>query len=213
MNRIKVLIAVHESSFRSSVCNRLVRFDDIEVVAEVTQGECMIQEAARLLPDVILIDLSLPQLDISTSTQCLKEQHPEVKLIALTQNENIDSFFSTLKAGFDNYLTNTVPIREFAEAIRSTYSAQPSSYHSAVMLLMEDYFRHKDKWDRNTLTKRENAVLELLAVNSTDLQIADALGISLGTARGHLQNIKIRLGLHSRVEIIDYAKHSLARVE
>jgi two-component system response regulator NreC len=182
---------------------------DIEIVAEADNGHDAVARARELQPDVVLMDISLPDLDGFEATQQIKHALPKTAVLALTMHESDEYFFKMLQAGASGYVPKKAAPTDLVTAIRTVYEGGVFLYPSLAKSLVRDYMSRATESDERAaldgLTEREQVVLKLIADGLTNQEIADQLTISVKTVERHRANIMGKLNLHSRTELVKYA--------
>ncbi|NDJ51597.1 MAG: response regulator transcription factor [Chloroflexi bacterium] len=200
---IRLLIVDDHAMVRMGMTAILDEFDDLELVAEASNGEDAVQYCDLYQPDVVLMDLMLPGIDGIESTRRILERHPHIRVIAITSLEQDDLVSRALKAGAIGYLMKNVSVNELARAIRSAHTGSPTLAPEAAQALIEAAKRPpQPTYD---LTPREVEVLALMVEGMTNPEIADRLVISRHTVRAHVSNILSKLSVSSRVEAVALA--------
>jgi NarL family two-component system response regulator LiaR len=214
-NPIRVFIAEDHAIVRKGVRNLLSLETDIEVVGEATNGREAVERVSDLDPDVILMDLVMPELDGIQAIQQILVDHPNAKVLVLTSFDTDDKIFPAIKAGALGYLLKDSDPAELVDAIRQV-NAGECSLHPIIArkVLQELNLSPKRTSSAEPLTERELEVLRMVAQGKSNRQIADELVISLGTVRAHLSNILGKLHLASRTQATLYAlREGLASLE
>jgi DNA-binding NarL/FixJ family response regulator len=175
----------------------------LELAAEAGGGREAIELAAAQHPDVILMDLVMPETDGVAAIAAIKRAQPGVRVIALTTFADADLVLGAVQAGADGYLLKDVDVQELARAIRIVHSGQPYLHPEATRHLLQATARPEQPAER--LTSREQEVLALVARGETNRQIADALKISEKTVSVHVSNLLGKLGMASRTQAALYA--------
>jgi two-component system response regulator NreC len=181
---------------------------DIEIVGEADTASDALQKARRVKPDVILMDIGLPDMSGIDATREIKRHLPDAAIVALTIHEDEEYFFKMLEAGASGYVPKRAAPEELLTAIRAAANGQVYLYPSLAKLLVRDYLsggRPEDEKTPSELTTRENEVLPHLAEGESNEAIAMALVISPKTVARHRENIMRKLNLHSRAELVRYA--------
>lgn len=182
---------------------------DLEIIGEAGSASEAINKVSSLRPDVILMDVGLPDLSGIEATRKIKELYPEIKIVALTIHEDEEYFFKMLDAGASGYVPKRAAPDELMTAIRVAASGEVYLYPSLAKLLVKDYLgqtrTEQTEAALDGLTPRESEVLTLLAEDATNSDIGDTLGISPKTVARHRENIMGKLNLHSRTELVKYA--------
>jgi NarL family two-component system response regulator LiaR len=205
-NSIRVLIAEDHAIVRKGVRTLLSLEKDIEVIGEATNGREAVEQVGILNPDVILMDLVMPELDGIQAIQQIKINHPDVKVLVLTSFATDDKIFPAIKAGALGYLLKDSDPADLVTAIRQV-NAGECSLHPIIArkVLQELNLSPKHSTASQSLTEREVEVLRMVAQGKSNRQIAKELVISLGTVRAHLSNILGKLHLASRTQATLYA--------
>ncbi len=181
---------------------------DIEILGEAQSAAEALQIIERLKPDVVLMDIGLPDLSGIDATRELKRRFPSLAIVALTIHEDQEYFFKMLEVGASGYVPKRAAPEELLTAIRTAAQGEVYLYPSLAKLLVRDYLGQPHQEGNpagNVLTEREQEVLTYLAEGSTNPEIAQALVISPKTVERHRENIMRKLNLHSRAELVRYA--------
>jgi two-component system response regulator NreC len=181
---------------------------DIEILAEAGSARDAIEAATRLEPDLILMDIGLPDMSGIDATREIKRVLPKTHVVALTIHEDQEYFFKMLEAGASGYVPKRAAPEELLTAIRTAARGEVYLYPSLAKLLVKDYLGQTHPQPvppENELTSREREVLLHLANGSSNDEIAAALTISSNTVERHRENIMRKLNLHSRAELVRYA--------
>jgi NarL family two-component system response regulator LiaR len=176
---------------------------DMELVGEAGGGREAVEVAAALRPDVVLMDLVMPETDGVAAITLIKRAQPRVRIIALTTFAEADLVLRAVQAGADGYLLKDVDVQELTHAIRTVHGGQPFLHPEATRHLLQATVRPEQPVER--LTGREQSVLALVARGLTNRQIADDLSISEKTVSVHVSNLLGKLGLASRTQAALYA--------
>lgn len=182
---------------------------DFEIVGEADSASEALSKMGRLKPDVVIMDIGLPDISGIEATRELKRIAPECAVVALTIHEDEEYFFKMLEAGASGYVPKRAAPEELVTAIRAAAGGNVYLYPSLAKLLVRDYLSQtphaKYKETVDELTAREQEVLAYLAEGASNAEIAEALGISPKTVARHRENIMAKLNLHSRTELVKYA--------
>lgn len=181
---------------------------DVEIVGEADTAAGALEEARLVKPNVILMDIGLPDMSGIDATREIKKHLPDVAIVALTIHEDEEYFFKMLEAGASGYVPKRAAPEELLTAIRAAANGQVYLYPSLAKLLVRDYIsggRPEQEKTSSELTERENEVLTHLAEGENNEEIAIALVISPKTVARHRENIMRKLNLHSRAELVRYA--------
>lgn len=205
----RLLLVDDHAVVRSGLKMLLSGHSEMEIVGEADSAFGAMQEAERSRPDVILMDIGLPDKTGIEATREIKRRFPDVKIVALTIHEDEEYFFQMLDAGASGYVPKRAAPEELLTAIRAAAAGEVYLYPSLAKLLVNDYLNAErpaeEKLNLDGLTDREHEVLTHLAEGASNDQIADALVISPKTVERHRENIMRKLNLHSRSELVRYA--------
>jgi NarL family two-component system response regulator LiaR len=205
---IRVLLVDDHNVVRSGLGAFLHAFDDLELVGEASSGREAIRKVESLEPDVILMDLKMPEMDGAETTERIKEKFPEIEVIALTSFKEKDLVKRAMEAGAIGYLLKNVSADELADAIQKAYRGEPTLAPEAAQALIESTRTPKTQIEE--LTPREKEVLQLLGEGLTNPKIGEKLVISNSTVKFHVSSILGKLNVSSRTEAVAYAlKHNL----
>ncbi len=219
MANIRLLMADDHEIVRAGLRMLLQSQPDIEIVAEVDNGRAAIVQARELQPDIVLMDISMPDVDGFEATRQIKRALPKTAVLALTMHESDEYFFKMLEAGASGYVPKKAAPTDLVAAIRTVCGGGVFLYPSLAKSLVRDFMGRAQETTgaRETLdglTEREQEVLKLIADGSTNQEIADKLTISVKTVERHRANIMAKLNLHSRTELVKYAiRKGLIEVE
>jgi len=205
----RLLLVDDHAVVRSGLRMLLSGHGEMEIVGEAETAEDALQKAGALNPDVILMDIGLPDKTGIEATRAIKSRFPDVKIVALTIHEDEEYFFQMLDAGASGYVPKRAAPEELITAIRAAAAGEVYLYPSLAKLLVRDYLSSErpaeEKSSLDGLTDREHEVLTHLAEGASNDQIAAALVISPKTVERHRENIMKKLNLHSRSELVRYA--------
>lgn len=209
MGTIRVLIADDHEIVRSGLRMLLLAEDDIEIVGEATNGREVVEKAVELVPDVVVMDVQMPDVNGIEATRLIKEQCPTCAVLALTIHEDQQYFFQMISAGALGYVPKRAAPEDLIQAIRVVRAGNVFLYPSMASVLVSDYLSRVEAGDEeikdDALTEREREVLTLIADGLFNRDIADQLSISVKTVELHRENIMNKLNLHSRTELVKYA--------
>jgi NarL family two-component system response regulator LiaR len=210
---IRVLVADDHAIVRKGICALLATEAHIEVVGEAADGQAVIEQAARLEPDVVLMDLVMPGVDGLEATRQITAHRPETRILVLTSFAGVDKIMPAIKAGALGYLLKDSDPEVLVESIRQVYCGNSSLHPSVARALLEEVAHPTDKEESadaykgpvEALTEREVEVLRLVARGWSNQSIADELTISEATVRTHVSHILAKLDLTSRTQAALYA--------
>ena len=206
---MKLLLVDDHAVVRSGLRMLLETQPDLTIVGEAETGADAIARAESLRPDVIVMDITLPDISGIEATRQIHARLPEVAIVALTIHEDEQYFFEMMAAGASGYVPKRAAPEELITAIRAAAAGEVYLYPSLAKLLVRDYLSSErpaeEKSSLDGLTDREHEVLTHLAEGASNDQIAAALVISPKTVERHRENIMKKLNLHSRSELVRYA--------
>jgi DNA-binding NarL/FixJ family response regulator len=203
---IRVLIVDDHGVVRRGLRGFLDLLDDIEVVGEAENGRQAVDAADRLGPDVVLMDLLMPELDGLGAIAAIKAAHPDIEIVALTSFIEEEKVTTALEAGASGYLLKDADADEVAAAVRAAHNGEVHLDPAVTRLLAQRMRARKTRPEPvEPLTERELEVLGLLGKGSSNKEIATALTITERTARTHVSNILGKLDLSSRTQAALYA--------
>jgi len=205
---IRVMLVDDHNVVRSGLATFLKAYDDLELVGEARNGVEAVNLCHRYKPDVILMDLMMPEMDGIAATRAILADYPEIKIIAMTSFEEEELVQGVLAAGAISYLLKNVTSDELAAAIRAASLGKSTLSPEAARVLVQATRPTKQPWLE--LTEREVQVLNLVVQGQSNRQIADAMFISVATVKAHISNILSKLQVSSRAEASAYAiKHKI----
>jgi two-component system, NarL family, response regulator LiaR len=207
---IRVMLVDDHTVVRSGLAAFLLAYDDLDLVAEASDGAEAVRLCERSRPDVILMDLIMPRMDGATATRVIRERHPEIQVLILTSFKEDNLVQDALKAGAIGYLLKNVTADELANAIRSAHRGRPTLAPEAAQALIHAATHAGDLILGHDLTEREHDVLQLMVKGLDNNEIAESLIVSRSTVKFHVSNILSKLQATSRTEAVAIAlQHNL----
>ena len=200
---IQVLLVDDHNVVRSGLATFLRAYDDLELVGEAKNGLEAVNLCHEKKPDVILMDLMMPEMDGIAATRAILADYPEIKIIAMTSFEEEDLVRGVLAAGAISYLLKNVTSDELAAAIRAASTGKSTLSPEAARALIQATRPTQQPW--SDLTEREKEVLSLVVKGQSNQQIAEALFISITTVKAHISSILSKLQVSSRAEAIAFS--------
>ncbi len=200
---IRVMLVDDHTMVRRGLATFLKVFDDLQLVGEAESGEAAIKLCAEILPDVILMDMVMPDMDGATATRIIRQQFPQVQVIVLTSFKEGELIKNALEAGAIGYLLKDVSADELVRAIRAAYAGRATLSPEAAQTLVET--ANQPPAPGLDLTEREREVLALMIEGLNNTQIAGRLTVSPSTIKSHVSNILSKLGVASRTEAVTLA--------
>ena len=215
--KIRLLLVDDHAVVRSGLHMLLQAQPDMHIVAEAESGKEAVHLMRRHLPDVVLMDIQMPDMNGIEATKKIKAIRGETAVLALTMHEDDQYFFAMLQAGASGYVPKRAAPDELVSAIRTVYRGEVFLYPSLASRLVQSYLGQSPEDENNTLdnlTPREKEVLTLIAEGLSNPEIAENLVISVKTVDRHRENIMQKLNLHSRVDLVKYAiKQGLINID
>ncbi len=207
---IRVLVADDHPAFRRGLQLMLADTDDISIAGEAASGAQAVELGEQLAPDVILMDLRMPNLDGIEATRRLSRNNPAPAIVVLTMFEDDDSVLAAMRAGARGYVLKGAEQDEIVRAIRAA-AAGEAIFGPQIAQRVIDHFTHSARSTTTAfpaLTERERQVLELIAAGKGNASIAHELMINLKTVRNHVSNIFTKLQVSDRSAAIIKARQS-----
>ena len=207
--KIRLFLVDDHQVVRTGLRMLLENEEDVQIVGEAGTAREAMEAVDKIKPDVVLMDIGLPDMSGIEATQKIKTAHPNMAVVALTIHEDEEYFFRMLDAGASGYVPKRAAPEELLTAIRSAAKGEVYLYPSMAKLLVKDYLAQERSLDGASsldgLTDREQEVLKYLVDGENNEDIASVLVISPKTVARHRENIMHKLNLHSRAELVRYA--------
>jgi NarL family two-component system response regulator LiaR len=211
---IRVMIVDDHGMVRRGLATILKVKPDLELVGEASNGKEAVQVCEQAYPDVILMDLVMPEMGGAEATRIIRERWPDVQIVALTSFQEKELVREALQAGAISYLLKNVSADDLAAAIREAHAGRSTLAPEAIQALIQNDkqspIRSSDLTQEFGLTSREMEVLALMVEGLNNPEIAERLVVSRSTAKAHVSNILSKLGVSNRAEAIALAlQHNL----
>jgi RNA polymerase sigma factor (sigma-70 family) len=209
VNKIRVLIADDHGIVRKGLRLQLEQNKSFEVIGEAVDGRDAVRMAEELLPDIVIMDIAMPNLNGIQATAQMVRKNPHIGVIILSMFSDETYLTRTLAAGAKGYLLTESADVDLDNAVRAVAQGKPFFSAAIANTLLEDYMRQlqqrglQDTYD--LLTEREKEILQLLAEGKSNKDIAVMLNLSINTVETHRTRIMQKLNLHSAAEIVLYA--------
>jgi NarL family two-component system response regulator LiaR len=201
--KIRVMIIEDHDLVRQGLIVLLENFDDFEIVASVNNGRVGVDAAKHHQPDVVLLDMVMPEMDGVTAAGLIRESCPNTQVIALTSFSDEQTIQNVLRAGAISYLMKNVSVEELASAVRKARQGHPTLAPEAARALISASARPPEIG--HDLTEREREVLALMIEGLNNREIAERLYISGSTVKNHVSSILSKLGTTSRTQAVAMA--------
>ncbi|MBI3537851.1 MAG: response regulator transcription factor [Chloroflexi bacterium] len=209
---IRVVIADDHTIVRQGIRSLLQAEPDIKVIGEASDGREAVQLTRELKPDVVVMDLAMPEMDGLEATRVIKQESAQTQILALTMHESDEYFFRVLQLGALGYVLKRAATSDLLAAVRAIAGGEVFLYPAVAKKLVTDYIaRAQTKGEEDArrsyaaLTPREREILARLAEGLSNREIADKLVLSLSTVQTHSAHIMEKLNLQNRAALIKYA--------
>lgn len=208
-NKIKILVSDDHNLVRQGIVALLNVESGLEVIGEASDGFEAVRLAKKLNPDIVIMDLSMPNLNGLEATHQIKRDVPDVKVLILTQHENEEYVMQIIKAGASGYVLKTSVSDDLIKAITEIQKGEKFFSPSISRMILDDYIKRTQGLHTETkapeLTHREKEVLQLIAEGRTNQEVAGKLFISVRTVEFHRANMMHKLQLSDLAGLIKYA--------
>lgn len=206
---MRILIADDHALFRDGL-RSLLQAQGHEVIGEAKNGREAVALARELKPDLVLMDVQMPELDGIGATKLVVGENPEMKVVILTASEEESMLFDAIKSGAQGYLLKNLEAEAFFEMLERAHRGEPALTPTLARKLLQEFAKPVEAAapaaENDTLTAREREVLELMVEGVTsNRKLAKRLGLSENTVKFHVRNILDKLRLHNRAEVVGYA--------
>ncbi|MEH7383279.1 response regulator transcription factor [Bacillus sp. JJ1533] len=201
---IKLMLVDDHAVLRDGLRNILELEDDIRVVGEAVSGDDALDKVPTCEPDVILMDINMPQKNGVETTGILKKKYPSIKVLVLTMHNHDEYFMAAIREGADGYLLKDAPSEQVVDAIR-TVARGESVIHPSMTKKLLNFHQQQEQPKDNALTERETEVLQCLVEGLSNKEIAERLFISDKTVKIHVSKIFKKFDVKSRSQVVIYA--------
>ncbi len=215
MSKTRILLADDHDVVRSGLRALLQTSPNFAIVGEAVDGETAVRMAQETKPDVVIMDISMPNLDGIAATKAIKDKLPDVKVVILTVHEDEEYAYQVLRAGASGYVLKNAGKKDIFKAIESAVSGQRFFSPGISNIIVESFIKRANEQPRvdqqpastsdQPLTKREIEVLKYIALGHTNRQIAETLFLSFRTVNTHRANIMQKLNIHETAGLVRYA--------
>jgi RNA polymerase sigma factor (sigma-70 family) len=208
----KVLVVDDHLLSRKGIISILQGHAMFEVIGEATNGLEAIVKAKELMPDLILMDIRMPEGNGLEATRRIKEEMPYVKIVILSVSDDVQDFFEAIKSGAQGYLLKNMEPDHWLDYIMSIVQGEAPISRPLAIKILQEFSLQKDDVSGNNLSERETELLHLVVEGLSNKEIGEKLHISESTVKNHLRNILAKLHLKNRMQLIAYAyKNGLIR--
>lgn len=204
--KLRILLAEDHKTVREGIKLLVNAQDDMEVIAEAGDGEIAIDLAAELKPDIVVMDISMPELNGLRATRRMRANGLDLKILMLTRHTDDGYLQQLIEAGANGYVLKQSAPNELINAIRAVGSGNSYLDPALTNKVMGSYANVNIRGEnKNTLTDRESEVLRLIALGYSNKEIAENMSLSVKTIEAHKSNAMQKLGINSRIGIVRYA--------
>ncbi len=204
MDTYRIIIADDHPHAREAIREILEEYEEFEVIGEANTGIEAIRLTERLMPDIILMDISMPEMNGLDATRLIKARFPYVKIVMTTVSDDIVNLFEAVKRGAQGYLLKNIHSDKWYEHLKAFAMDEVPLSNEVALQIIHEMARPKER-EKVPLTNRETEVLHLVAKGKTNKEISQELFISENTVKNHLKNILQKLQLDNRVQLTSYA--------
>ncbi len=206
MSELKIIIADDHALIRNGIKAMLAQNPEYNIIGEAENGQELIDLASRLLPELVLADISMPVLNGFDALSELKKILPNTKVILLTMHEEPEYIIKAARSGANGYLLKNIDYKELQRAIELVMSGQKYFHHQVSSILLEEMHRKSDtdQW-KEKLTERESDILKEIVKGLSSKEIGDRLFISSRTVDTHRNNLMKKLDVHNTAELVRLA--------
>lgn len=207
----RILVADDHEVVRRGLCALLQNQPDWEICGEATNGREAVEKAVKLNPDVVILDVGMPNLNGLEATRQIVKAKPQIRILILTLHDSDQLVQEVLNAGARGFLLKSDAARDLVTAVEALRNNKIYFTPKVASMVLEGYLRRNtpdvppEEPPRSRLTPREREIVQLLAEGKSSREVADALGLSIKTAETHRANIMRKLNLHSVSDLVLYA--------
>lgn len=210
MEKVKVLLVDDHALFRKGLASLLLNLKELEVIGEAGNGKEALLQARILNPDIIIMDVEMPEMNGVEAVKLIKKELPQCKIVMLTISEDDDNLFNSIKNGAQGYLLKSMDPDHLIEEMKGLLRGEAALSKIVASKILKEFAHVCQKkldihFDKYHLTERESEVLNLVALGMTNKEISQRLAITENTVKNHLCNIMEKLHLQNRVQLATFA--------
>lgn len=210
MSKAKILVVDDHALFRKGIISLLSQIEDLEIIGEASNGEEGVLKAKELKPDIVLMDVEMPEMDGVEAVKHIKKALPECKVVMLTISDEDDVLFKSIRNGAQGYLLKSIDPDDMIREIRGLLKGEAALSKAIASKILKEFSNISRKGkeinlQKYNLSEREKEVLSLVAEGLTNKEIAASLDITENTVKNHLCNIMEKLHLQNRVQLATFA--------
>lgn len=215
MEKIKIILADDHQMFLDGLSSLLSQLKEVQVLAAVKSGSEVLEKLKEVSPDLVIVDLNMPVLNGIETTKTIKSKYPQIKVLGLTMENDLQSVTAMLEAGASGYILKNTGKAELEMAIRQVVNGDPYLSQSIstqlAQNLLQNFQQKKDEENElELLTERELEILKMIALENSNTEIANALFISPKTVETHRKNLMRKIGVKNSLGVYKFAlKHKL----
>lgn len=202
---IRILVVDDHLLSRKGIASILASNSLLEIVGEATTGAEALEKAKLLLPDLILMDIRMPDVDGLQATSLIKEALPQIKIIILSVSDDVQDFFEAIKRGAQGYLLKNMEPEYWMDYIISIAQGEAPISRMLAVKILQEFSGRKQLVEDDRLTEREKEVLQFISQGFSNKEISEKLYLSESTVKNHLRNILDKLHLQNRTQLIAFA--------
>jgi two-component system, NarL family, response regulator NreC len=206
--KYNIVIADDHDMFREGLKNLINRESQFRVVGEAQDGEILLAQLKKLQCDIVVVDLSMPNMDGMTAIKTIRQKHPHIKIMVLTMQKDHEHFKHAMAYGASGYLLKDDAFEQFAKAVKQIMRGKHFVSPAVSTLLADRYIRSLDDSETpslDILTKREIQILKYVASSLANKNIASKLKISIRTVETHRANLTNKLGIKTTAGLVKFA--------
>ncbi len=195
---LRVLVVDDSTLFREGLTNILGNYSDIQVIGQASNGNEALEKTRETSPDVVLMDIIMPQCNGLEATRMIKDEMPHVKIVVLTVSESEENLFQAIKLGAHGYLLKSTEASDLVQVLRGLSQGETYVAPGIAAKILQEFARPGNA--KENLTSREKEVLKLVTQGLTNKEIAKSLNIAQSTVKNHISNTMEKLHVRNRVE-------------